>query len=790
MIRVESRIDSDTAIVVQEQADAEPRPDPEPLGLADQDQIVALVMAGAEIYPPSPGYVVQSDARSMLSRATERMLTYLAKFDGTWRQRWIHFEEQPVAHPWWLAMVPPGTSPAHRQYLSRALGQLVRHDVVRPSYEWMQHRALWFLHSLPEWRDPDAASKLEEQFAAMGQSEQVIKAARYLLGSLCAHTGRSPSQIRGEEVTDLRDLVKTIRTNATGCGTLWTAMHSVGWFGAVPPVMPHPKRRVAPRSIEQHVDYYKIRSPHREVLIEYLKTRVTMMDYSSFRNLVRFLIGNFWQDVSNHHPDLPNFAITPEQTEAWKERLKVRRDGKGRRDLFPTMIAVRGFYLDMSDWALTDSYWAQWVARCPINKHETRNLKKQSARSATARMQERTRNLVPLLPALVQGAEDQRRRTLANLDAALSAGAGGTVRFDGTDWLVKSANSRHSVRVISEQGKLRFLAREEERGFWTWAIIEILRHSGLRMEEMLELTHLAIQPYTIKLTGETIPLLHIVPSKNDEERLVVASPELVHVLTAILARLRTDGQTVPLTQRWDPHERILSDPLPHLMVHHHNSAMHVLTPVTVHKFLAALADELHLQHDGEPIKFTPHDFRRIFATEALANGLPPHIVQVLLGHRSLSTTQGYTAIYPQDVIRAHRSFITTRRRVRPSEEYREPTPEEWAEFEAHFVQRKVSLGTCGRAYGTNCQHEHACLRCGLLRPDPAQADRLRDIVSNLQDRIDEAEENNWFGEVEGLKVSLDAARLKLEQMDRQAAAATAVDLGFPVVAPRHTKVRQ
>ncbi len=32
----------------------------------------------------------------------------------------------------------------------------------------------------------------------------------------------------------------------------------------------------------------------------------------------------------------------------------------------------------------------------------------------------------------------------------------------------------------------------------------------------------------------------------------------------------------------------------------------------------------------------------------------------------------------------------------------------------------MSVGTCGRAFGTPCVHEHACVRCALLRPDPAQ----------------------------------------------------------------------
>ena len=62
-------------------------------------------------------------------------------------------------------------------------------------------------------------------------------------------------------------------------------------------------------------------------------------------------------------------------------------------------------------------------------------------------------------------------------------------------------------------------------------------------------------------------------------------------------------------------------------------------------------------------------------------------------------------------------------------------------------------------------HEHSCLRCPLLRPDPAQRPRLVEIRHNLAERIAEAQRNRWVGEVEGLKVSLAAAHTKLAQVD-------------------------
>jgi hypothetical protein len=184
--------------------------------------------------------------------------------------------------------------------------------------------------------------------------------------------------------------------------------------------------------------------------------------------------------------------------------------------------------------------------------------------------------------------------------------------------------------------------------------------------------------------------------------------------------------------------------------------------------------------DGKPLDFAPHDFRRIFTTEAVMNGMPPHIAQLILGHRDLNTTMGYKAVYPQETINGHRAFIARRRTLRPSEEYRTPTDAEWDEFLGHFERRRLALGDCGRAYGTGCIHEHNCIRCPLLRIDPDQRPRLAAIRDNLTARIAEAEHEGWTGEAEGLKVSLAAAAAKLAQIDDLITRrATTIHLGIP-----------
>ncbi|MFJ7496869.1 tyrosine-type recombinase/integrase [Streptomyces sp. NPDC097727] len=111
---------------------------------------------------------------------------------------------------------------------------------------------------------------------------------------------------------------------------------------------------------------------------------------------------------------------------------------------------------------------------------------------------------------------------------------------------------------------------------------------------------------------------------------------------------------------------------------------------------------------GQPMDFAPHDFRRMFITDAIRSGLPPHIAQVIVGHTNINTTMGYNAVYPNETIEAHRAFITRRRTLRPVEEYRTPTAAEWEDFLGHFECRKLSVGICARAYGTACVHEHAC----------------------------------------------------------------------------------
>jgi hypothetical protein len=183
--------------------------------------------------------------------------------------------------------------------------------------------------------------------------------------------------------------------------------------------------------------------------------------------------------------------------------------------------------------------------------------------------------------------------------------------------------------------------------------------------------------------------------------------------------------------------------------------------------LDQLCKELAEQHpEFVEAKFTPHDFRRLLATDLVNSGLPIHIGAALLGHLDLGTTRGYVAVFEEDLIRHYQAHLARRRQLRPDHEYRAATDTEWCEFEEHFDKRKVELGNCGRPYGTPCPHEHSCLRCPVLHVEAKMLPRLDELEADLITRRDRARQEGWLGEIEGIDLTLTFLQQKREQTQR------------------------
>jgi len=756
----------------------------------------------------SPPFVPEMKAaQAGRRRGTAKLLHWLSSFPGdTWQQRWeaSRAEDHPGSS-WvqlparWLRENGLGASYDDND-LSSGLLMLICGDVIRPGLAWMLTRTHRYLALvLAETRDPAGFARLRE-LAESGPPSS-LGDARYAatrVATLLACKGGVISDITVGDCVELADTQR--RVHARGGHRkvdFYLRLRSLGIFpGDAPATIRAFGMAQGQLTVEELVGRYRLQcKPVRDLLVAYLRERQPVLDYASLDAISSSLAGLFWARIEALSPGITTLRLPPEVARAWKEDLlTVKRSVTGpdgqktvvtrpRLNAKDELIRVRALYLDIAQRAMEEpGRWAQWAVPSPVSDAEINWAKERRRRKA--RMDQRTRERLPVLPVLTRTAAGRKNATARQLQAAMATTPGEIIE-DTSGTLRRAvaprANGRHAWAGDTATGKRRNLSYEEEEAFWGFATIEVLRLTGIRCEELLELTHHGITEYRLPTTGELVPLLQIAPSKTDTERLLLVSPELADVLSAIISRLRGPGGDVPLTVSYDVRERVWNPPMPLLFQRSIGSENRAFTPSAIRKLLInALAATGLTDTAGDPLMFSPHDFRRIFVTDAIMSGLPPHIAQVICGHKNIDTTIGYKAVYPAEAIEAHRAFIARRRATRPSEEYRTPTGEEWDAFLAHFEKRKVSVGTCARAFASPCVHEHACVRCSLLRPDPAQRGRLEEIRANLHDRIAEAEREGWPGEIEGLKVSLAGTEDKLAQIDATLRRkADAVQLGMP-----------
>ncbi|WP_399143142.1 tyrosine-type recombinase/integrase [Streptomyces sp. NBUA17] len=740
-------------------------------------------------------------------RGAKAILQWLETFPGaTWQDRWLASPapRHQSGSGWHAEIIEWSRAGMHqvsrKPDLSAGMLTLLTLDVIRPSLDWLiTRRSRRIREMMAEFRDPKGYADLAEVAGSDVWTSRVGYDARGTIARILIAKGGTVRDITVGDCLEFRDAQMSFQSRTVRSASLFYSwLRDLGLFPPdAPPNLRHISVRTGQRTPAQLIDRYKIQNePIRDLLVSYLTERQVAMDYTSLDDLSRCLGLNFWADLEKHHPGIDSLHLAPETAAAWKQRFRTKVDHKRlpdgsmveyespRLSFVPVLTKIRAFYLDIAQWAADDpARWGQWAVSCPIKESEVSHKKHE--RQQKARSRERTRERMPVLPLLIRTASQQAEESRARLEAVREAPAGGSFTVLGETFIkttsTRRADPNNTTVAYDSTGRRRYLGSEENRTFWTWAVVEFLRHSGVRIEEMLESSHHSITQYKLPTTGEIVPLLQIAPSKTDEERALLVSPEFADVLSVIVRRVSNDSGAIPLVSAYDKQEKVWNPPMPLLFQWSVSGENLSVSPTTIRKALNdVLAATGLTDSTGKPLRYQPHDFRRLFVTDAIMSGLPPHIAQIVCGHRNLNTTMGYHAIYPADAIEAHHAFIARRRALRPSEEYRTPTSDEWDDFLAHFEKRKLSVGTCARAFGTPCVHEHACVRCSMLRPDPAQRQRLVEIRDNLLDRIAEAEQEGWLGELEGLQISLSGAEGKLAQLDAEEdRRAAVVDLGMP-----------
>ena len=517
------------------------------------------------------------------------------------------------------------------------LGQLIYADAIRPCTEWLVNSPIRFPlgREMPRLRDSAGFAALKKCADRAGISHDSFRLAVEDLSVIIAAKGGTLADITvGDclELTEARDARDARRGKGIG---FYQLLHAAGLLPAGAPAtlrMLDPRFQGQLTTAELIGQYDLACAPVRDLLVGYLNERQPAVDYATLKQLAYLLGKLFWKDLENSNPGISSLRLDPDAAIAWKQRLQVKtvtaRDAAGnatqaaaeRIDVAGCLTAVRGFYLDITQWAAEDpARWAQWAAPSPVRREDISAASKTVSRRKS-RMDQRTRERIPVLPALISVVDQGRKDAAARLAAAAAAAPGDLFTAGGATLrrtTLTSTAGRANGRTWAEDpvtGTRRDLTREESTAFWTWAAVEVLRATGIRVEELTELSHHSLVQYRLPSTGELIPLLHIAPSKTDVERLLVISPELADVLAAVIARVRDSSGTVPLVIAYDVHECEFTPPMPVLFQHRVGADSRPISDATIRRWITGALEGTGITDaSGQLLAFKPHDFRRILS---------------------------------------------------------------------------------------------------------------------------------------------------------------------------------
>ncbi|MGW7613331.1 hypothetical protein ACWGKW_40055 [Streptomyces sp. NPDC054766] len=218
-------------------------------------------------------------------------------------------------------------------------------------------------------------------------------------------TGKDLLTLDLEDLTDYAGARLASGRTVTALPLAYDILHAGGGLMDSPPTLREAQARgqLTPAEL---IDRHPIANRAvRDVLVHYIAERSAVLDYGSLVNQAQMLADLFWGDLQRHHPGISPLSLPDEVAQAWKQRVRVLPDGRPRRTSHAVFLAVRSFYLGLSQWSMEDpARCAAWAVRCPISESDIRGYIKES-RHRQARMQQRTRTLVPVLPQLVRAAE-------------------------------------------------------------------------------------------------------------------------------------------------------------------------------------------------------------------------------------------------------------------------------------------------------------------------------------------------------------------------------------------------
>lgn len=174
----------------------------------------------------------------------------------------------------------------------------------------------------------------------------------------------------------------------------------------------------------------------------------------------------------------------------------------------------------------------------------------------------------------------------------------------------------------------------------------------------------------------------------------------------------------------------------------------VMGRTTFNSYLKRLAEERNIKTTaGTPWDFTSHQFRHTVGTNFINNGVPPHIVQRILGHTTAQMTMHYSHIHEQTLKEEY--FKYRKKVVDIQGSVYEPDESNPVDGQsAQWLKKNVGFqalpnGTCALSILQICPHANACLTCSSFRTTVEYLDNHKQQLEHTKKLIDQAATEGW-----------------------------------------------
>lgn len=195
--------------------------------------------------------------------------------------------------------------------------------------------------------------------------------------------------------------------------------------------------------------------------------------------------------------------------------------------------------------------------------------------------------------------------------------------------LIENPKKRRKLpTIITENEVMKLLESPDvktNKGLRDKCILELLYSSGLRISELLniKINEISKEKKFLKIKG-----------KGNKERLVPIGSSAMNLLIVYLDTYRLNIK--------------ISNNIDILFINENGS---IISRQACWEMIQKYASISLINK-----KISPHNLRHAFATHLLNNGADLRTVQMLLGHASLSTTQIYTHIAKERLVKFHQKY--------------------------------------------------------------------------------------------------------------------------------------